>query len=249
MTNLDNNHILDTLAGLGLSSSQSLLYMSGLRLGKTTVINLAKESGLKRPTVYRLLEELIADRLFIKVEQGWKVVYEAAHPKSLYQLLSYKTQLLDTNFASINNLYTAKNTSGFQYYEGLKEIKLLYQQILDEVEFMQDYLVLGNQELFLSLDKPFFDSFIRDRNSKNPKIKMIFTHSEIAIDSAKYQNRSNIQIKFMPTDLSYKQNIIITPTKVIIHNLELPTSAIVLSQENIITSFKSLFYMIWGMMG
>jgi sugar-specific transcriptional regulator TrmB len=248
MTILDEDRILDTLAALGLTSSQSLLYVSGLKLGKTTVINLAKESGLKRPTVYRLLEELITDRLFIKVEQGWKVFYEAAHPKSLYQLLSYKTQLLDSNFASINNLYTAKNTAGFQYYEGLKEIKVLYQQILSEVEFMQDYFALGNQELFLSLDKTFFESFIRDRNSKNPKIKMIFTHSEAAVDSAKYQNRPNVQIKFMARDFVYKQNMVITPTKVIIHNLEQPTSAIVLSQENIVVSFKSLFYMIWGLM-
>jgi sugar-specific transcriptional regulator TrmB len=248
MTILDEDRILDTLAALGLTSSQSLLYVSGLKLGKTTVINLAKESGLKRPTVYRLLEELITARLFIKVEQGWKVYYEAAHPKSLYQLLGYKTQLLDTNFASINNLYTAKNTAGFQYYEGLKEIKVLYQQILSEVEFMQDYLVLGNHDLFLSLDKAFFESFIRDRNNKNPNIKMVFPESEVAREAIKYQDRPNVQIKLMQNANIYKQNIIITPTKVIIHNLEQPTSAIVLSQENIVVSFKSLFYMIWGLM-
>jgi HTH-type transcriptional regulator, sugar sensing transcriptional regulator len=242
----ENTQLERILIEFGLSESESTLYLAGLRLGKTSILKLSRESGLKRPTVYKLIEKLLLRNIFAKIEEGWKVYYEAQNPRVLYQILDQKTILLDDNFPLLSNLYTAKNTSGVMNYQGIKEIKYLYTNILNEVGYMQKYYVICNQELFMSLDKVFFEGFIRDRNAKNPNLKMIFTESEEANSSKKYQSKSNVAIKLLPESRVYRQNIIITPNRLIIHNLEKPTSAVVVFQKPIIESFQSIFDILWN---
>jgi HTH-type transcriptional regulator, sugar sensing transcriptional regulator len=242
----NNTKLLNTLTELGLTESQSLLYLTGLSLGKTTILNLSRESDLKRPTVYKLIGELVLKKLFLVVEQGWKTYYEAVNPKILYQILSVKVAELDQNYPALSSIYNSKNQIGFQYYEGLKEIKNLYSEILNETNFRDNYRVIGNQDMWLNLDKNFFERFIQDRNSMNPNIQMLFTFSDLAKVSAKLQARKNIKIKLLEPTGHYQQNLIITPNKVVIHNLTSPTSAYVLTQENIIASFNYLFDTIWN---
>jgi sugar-specific transcriptional regulator TrmB len=241
----NNAKLLHTLVELGLTESQSLIYLTGLSLGKTTILNLSKASNLKRPTVYKLIGELVIKKLFLVVEQGWKTYYEAVNPKVLYQILNNKTLHLEQNYNIFASIYNSKNQTGFEYYQGLNEIKNLYAEILIEINFRDNYSVIGNQDMWLNLDRNFFEGFIKDRNKMNPNIRMLFTFSELAKISAKFQERSNIKIKFLQPTGHYQQNLVITPNRVIIHDLTTPTSAYVLTQENVIASFQYLFDTIW----
>ncbi|MEM1312014.1 MAG: helix-turn-helix domain-containing protein, partial [Patescibacteria group bacterium] len=238
----------ELIISLGYSKSEAILYVSGLELGTTTVMKLAEKADIKRPTVYKLMEKLILSGLFNKVEKGWKVYFEASPPKHLYSLLESKKNKLNVLYPQLHNLFKNKNTSGIQYFQGIKEIKLLYLEILSEVRFSQPYKVIGNQQLFIKLDKPFFNNFINDRNNLNPQVKMILNDSEESHLALQYQRRSNVKIKLSQNLTTFNSNIIITPHKVIIHNLEEPTNAFVISQESIILSFSNLFDLLWVML-
>ena len=53
----------DLLTNLGLSEKSAQVYVAALSLGTSSVQTLAKKSGLKRPTAYSYIEELLQEGL------------------------------------------------------------------------------------------------------------------------------------------------------------------------------------------
>ena len=57
------------LKTIGLSDKESAVYMALLQLGQATAYAVAVKSGLKKPTTYIILDELIEKGLVLKVPQ------------------------------------------------------------------------------------------------------------------------------------------------------------------------------------
>ena len=53
------------LKNLGLNDKEANIYLALLQLGKSTATKIAKKSGLKRPTTYVIIEQLI-DKGFVQ---------------------------------------------------------------------------------------------------------------------------------------------------------------------------------------
>lgn len=73
----------EALQGLGLNQKEALIYVSLLQLGKATAYKIAQKSGLKKPTVYVILEELRQKGLVLKIPYPKKQIYSAKHPQEL----------------------------------------------------------------------------------------------------------------------------------------------------------------------
>lgn len=72
-----------TLISLGISEKSAKIYLATLSLGTTSVQEIAQKTGLKRPTVYLHIDELIRQGLFQKVSLNKKHYYRAADPHVL----------------------------------------------------------------------------------------------------------------------------------------------------------------------
>ena len=77
----------DTLVTLGLNEKSALIYLAGLALGTTTIQSLAQKSGLKRPTVYLHMDELVQRGFFEVLSLNKKQYYRALSPTHLEQRL------------------------------------------------------------------------------------------------------------------------------------------------------------------
>ena len=51
--------LVKALKNIGLNEKEARIYISLLQIGKTTAYQVSRHSGLKKPTVYVILEELI----------------------------------------------------------------------------------------------------------------------------------------------------------------------------------------------
>jgi sugar-specific transcriptional regulator TrmB len=71
----------ELMASLGMNEKTAKIYLAGLALGTTTVQDLARKTGLKRPTVYLHLDELIKSGMFEVVPLNNKQYYRAAGPE------------------------------------------------------------------------------------------------------------------------------------------------------------------------
>ncbi|MFA6183918.1 MAG: helix-turn-helix domain-containing protein [Parcubacteria group bacterium] len=117
------------LADFGLNQKESKVYLALLELGEASVLSIAQKSGLKRTSVYNLLEVLKERGLVGTVSKRKKQNYFAQNPKKIESELEEKQLKLKKimpELLSLANLIDKKPK--IQYFEGVGGIK----SILDD---------------------------------------------------------------------------------------------------------------------
>lgn len=79
------NKLLETLVSFGLTEKEASIYLALYKLGEATAYQIAKESGLKRPTVYVLMEELRKRGLVLVIPHAKKQLFVARDPHEFIQ--------------------------------------------------------------------------------------------------------------------------------------------------------------------
>ncbi len=76
----------ESLASLGLNEKQAKVYVALLQLGRSSAYVVATKSGLKKPTTYVILDELIEKGLVLRVPRMRKQLYEAKSPEEFFAI-------------------------------------------------------------------------------------------------------------------------------------------------------------------
>ena len=236
-----------TLIDFGLSDKEALVYLTSLELGSSSVLKISRLSCLKRPTVYLVVDSLIKKGLMSVEIRGFKKDYKAENPDRLEEIFNQRKQELLKNLPYFQEIYSKDKSDSFiRYFEGIEAVKLIYSDLLKEIEPGDDYLVIGNQEEWLSLDKNFFEKFIEKRAGLDIKLRLLFQDSPIAREHKKFEKNYNEKIKLLPKETTLTTNLVITSKKVIIHQLASPVLAIVIENKNICKMNKEMFEIIWS---
>ena len=82
-----STEITASLEGLGLGANEAAVYIAMLSLGPATVLSISRASGVKRTTIYNVLESLKQKGLVRTDVRGFKQLYAAEHPKKLESML------------------------------------------------------------------------------------------------------------------------------------------------------------------
>jgi sugar-specific transcriptional regulator TrmB len=118
------------LASLGIGEKSAKVYLAGLALGTTSVQDLARKSGLKRPTVYLHLDELVKQGLFEHVSINNKKYYRAVEPRVLEDRLKQNLASLQREMPSL--LALRADTMGkpqVQNFEGKEGMQQMYEEM------------------------------------------------------------------------------------------------------------------------
>src|SRR5262249_32596926 len=135
---------LRTLIDLGLPENEGRVYLAALNSGPASVQRLAKLSGVKRTTVYTLLESLIRRTLIHEELRGFKRVFVAEHPKSLEAILDARRLALQSSLPELIALFNLKSGEDtIRFYDGLEATKQVYEGLLEDIRPGEDYLVLS----------------------------------------------------------------------------------------------------------
>jgi len=123
----------------GLTKDQAMIYEILLQYGNVQAGRLALLSGLKRPLVYKILEQLLEIDLIEKEEKDNKVArFLPKHPEKLRELVEGRIKEIKIAENSIDsvigdmvskfNLISGK--PNVQFYEGEKGLQKLYDDII-----------------------------------------------------------------------------------------------------------------------
>ena len=69
--------LVKSLEKLGLNEKESKVYIAALEMGKFSILALSEKTGIKRPTCYLVLYELIKKGLISTFPKAKKVLYVA----------------------------------------------------------------------------------------------------------------------------------------------------------------------------
>jgi HTH-type transcriptional regulator, sugar sensing transcriptional regulator len=234
------------LSELGLTDKESSVYLSSLALGPSSVQKIALHAGIKRTTVYSVLESLKLKGMVNEQITGFKVSFVASPPASLRSLMVSRLSVLEEVMPELSALYNLPAGEGLiKHYEGLDAVKALYEDVLASVKAGQDYLVLTDLFRWQHLDGKFFGEFASRRDRKLVKLRVLSVYSSFA--AKKLKNEVYIdRLRMLPVDMNVTTNLIITPQCVVFHQLEAPIEAIMLNNRSVVHLHREMFEVIWA---
>ena len=122
--------LLKNLTQIGLEENQAKVYLSCLQLGTSPVLNIAKDSSLKRPTVYLILDDLEAMGLVNKIKKNKKTLYQAKPPDNLVESLSEKLNLAKNSLSALKAIHNLDpEKPNIKIAEGVNGVRNVYNGI------------------------------------------------------------------------------------------------------------------------
>lgn len=118
---------------LGLSYPEDKIYLCLLRLHWANISTLSKETGVYRPTLYRVLPVLIEKNLVTKTQAGKRTLYVAEDPNVLHSFADEIKTELESALPDLSRLYEGSQKRPIiRFYEGKKAIQHIYENMMGE---------------------------------------------------------------------------------------------------------------------
>lgn len=112
--------IIEALQNLGLSEKEARIYTALLKLGRGSAYGIADEAGLKKPTTYVILGELMKKGLANKVPRTRKQLFVPKSPDELFAVAEERLSIAKSVLPQLMALAEGeKEKVRTLYYEGL----------------------------------------------------------------------------------------------------------------------------------
>ena len=160
-----NDNLINLLASVGLHENAAKVYLAALELGASSIWEIAKKSGVKRPTCYVILEELAYKGFASSNNDGRRVNYSVFRPK---QLLIHEERIHNRFKEAGAQLLAiaseSKEKPKIRTYEGAQGIKKVYSMAADEPRNSTFYILGANM-----LETEYVDQIAEEIVSRNKK--------------------------------------------------------------------------------
>ena len=240
-------HFVNVLEQAGLSEKEAKVYLALLETSNSSASNIARLSGIKRSTVYSVIESLKIRGLVRQELRGIKDVLVAESPEKLATLISEKKAALDNILPNLLDLESNKEKGGLiKIHFGIEALKLLYIEMIDLVKPGDDYFILTNHDKWFKQAPDFFPSFIKKRSRLRINVKLILVDTKESRIRATKGKNANEEFKFLPpgtTDIS--TNLVVTPQRILTQHISANTIALTIDNKALIQTHLEMFRIMW----
>lgn len=170
------------LEEIGLTKTETKIYLALLRLGETTTTRLVRDSGIHASKVYEFLDKLERKGLVSHVVRSNKKHFSAAGPQVLKEMLREKRdeiteqeKRVDALIPDLERMRSAG--SGMiqaEIYEGMRGVKSAYERMLSVLGNGGTQYVIGAPKRGNELVEGFLIDWHKRRVKKGIKCKYIY---------------------------------------------------------------------------
>jgi len=257
MTDLNvSKTVIGYLQEFGLNDKEITIYLTLLKVGPSTIMDLARKTGIKRSTTHNNVEELIKKGLVSQTNYGERRMVIAEDPEKLKFLLEQRkwdVNKLEKNMPEIvNEIYDivpkAKQNSlvEVKYYTGEKGFKEVCQRSLDYAK--GEILFISNLSEWYKVYTKEYDEhhYVPTRLKRKLKLRMLVSENELTKGMKKEDARLNRQTKFLDSNFASNSTIIIYNNEVSIMTSSEPYTAILIQDQEFYNTFISIFNILWS---
>jgi sugar-specific transcriptional regulator TrmB len=129
---MEIKHVLENI---GLSSLEAQVYLSLVTHGRMSVSLLSQDTGIYRPTIYRILPMLVENGLVSCIIVKKRKLYLAEDPSRLSKLITNKKNDLEAVLPDLSRMFGSIQTKPvISFYEGKKSIQHIYETMTDRLK-------------------------------------------------------------------------------------------------------------------
>lgn len=240
------------LASLGLTKTETAVYRAGLLLSPASATELARKTGVKRPTVYYALETLMLKGLASKKGVGARLAFTMAEPARLKSLVDRQMDALARRKTAIDELvpFLTKHASPAKvdvaHYEGLSGVKAVIEEAL-YCRSRRWEIVAPKENFFSQFDKAYAKYFLETRARRGIVARSLWEKGlpRHVLNETELKQRNP---RWLPDAVqgAFRSLIILFDDKVAIVSSYDALSAILIRSEEINATFKAMFEALWN---
>ncbi len=228
---------VEKLREIGLSDSEAKIYITLLKLGEATVVQISQHSGLHRTNIYDSLEKLKEKGLVSSLTKGNKQFFRPLDPENLINYLEEKKKSILGYLPELKELQSkAPDKVIVEIFKGEQGMKSVLRDILIKKEEVIGYSVAGQLRKFLP---EFAEYYFREQTKYKIKHKFIYT-SGIITPPSKYYEIKYLSKEFNSTTITLCYNDTILD---LIWEPEMV--AIRIRSKQLSDNFKKHFQLLW----
>ena len=235
----------ENLKALGLSPSESAIYLFLLENGASRPPEIAKGTGITRTNCYYVLENLKGLGLVQEEARGKRKAYIARDPESLYSSLERKRELIAQILPDLRALHTTqKNKPKIRFYDGWEEVKQIYEETLRAKEIR----ALGSTKQLNAVDAKFFAHYIRELRERKIVFWDILTPASGTGETPQLKDvlRGFYAVEHLPAKYQdFPTDMLLWDRNIALISLEEPIFGTVLTNKALAETFKIMFTLIW----
>lgn len=232
------------LISLGLTERQAIVYVRSLELGTFSVSELASKAGIKRPTCYLVLDELLQKGLVSIAASLKKTKYRAESPdilKKQAETQMITAQRLSGDLLKIFNQKAEGPT--MRYFSGQKAIQGIFDDVLKVKS--REYLYIGSgKDVIDTVGKDYIDEWLKQRIEKNIIAKSIRMKSTEVMEDI-YQTNIMRELKIAPEGIHIAETIFIYDNKVAIISTPQENFGFIVENKEFSNTMRGLFSALW----
>lgn len=234
----------DTLKHIGLNEKEIQIYLSLLELGTSTVLAIAKRSGIKRPTAYLVLQSLVEKGFASRIIKSKKTFFSAQNPKKLITESELRLKELQEVVPQLEIMFRRRRERPqIRIFEGKDELDRAY----DELFIVKgETLFMGTNELSMQTFPRSYEKLELMSRSPEFTIKEIIDESEQGLEYANKVRGPYHEVRFIPKKLlPFETDIGIFGNHTLITSVKKEYFTIDIESKEIARAFRTIFEMIW----
>ena len=240
-------NINNALEEYGLSKNEIKIYLTLIKLGKSSVQKIAKNSGLPRTTCYHLLESLEEKGLSGFIIKDSKKYFSAPQPKKLLENIEEKKKIIQEIIPQLNSISESiKEKPKVTIFEGIRGIRAILKDVLEEKKTIYHYGdIISIQKVFAHV----FPQYMQERINKKINIKIICKKEEAHNEMTKNSKKEFREFAFVPEKFHFDSSVFIYADKVVIFHInQEPYFAVVIDNEDFYRTQKNFFELTWKLL-
>ncbi|MCF7910230.1 hypothetical protein K9L16_00980 [Candidatus Pacearchaeota archaeon] len=154
----------------GLSEKEVEVYLAGLKAGECTANRFSELTGIRRSTVYEILESLKKKGLILSFKKNNKYFFSSAKPETIISRLKEKQDKIRKILPDLKGLMkSVPEKPGVQLFEGKIGIKNAVEEMLN----FKEILIYGASKMGDEIFGHYTEAFARKRVEKKIMMKAV----------------------------------------------------------------------------
>ncbi len=241
------------LEDFGLSEKEAKVYLASLAIGKATADQLAKQSGIKRPTAYVQIQSLSRMGLMSTFEEGKKTFFVPESPEGLKRLLAQKKEEVHARENELStvlpDLLRAFASAGerpmVRFFEGKEGITAMREETLSLKKDEEIRIIYSYDALTQVYSGEELHAYTKRRIEKGIKVKLIYTKEGKSLEPS---NITPMAVrKFISIDrMRITSDFFVYKDRVAVMALKGRIFGIVIESKEIADSMRVFFDLLWS---
>ncbi|NQZ85887.1 MAG: hypothetical protein HRU03_09280 [Nanoarchaeales archaeon] len=244
---------LNILEEIGLTKSESKVYMSLLELGDTKRAEIINKSQVASSKIYEILNKLILKGLATTYIKNKIKYFKPVNPNQLITYLDEKKEKInqietETKKAlpELLKLYTSsEQKKEVELLIGFKSLQEVFREQVEELKENDTCYILAETHEINNTTNLFFSQIHLQREAKKIKSKMLYNISQKKIVNKFFSSKKYplTQTKYIEHESSIAINVYNNKTIIIIFGIEI--SIIKITSQEAANSFLEYFKVFW----